>query len=284
MFTAVPSVLRILVLSVAVSLLATSCAHKSAPNFKTALEYTKSTDFGSGRLVIVQGPTSDTETNINVLAPRLKSYKYVVTDASGAEYTVQKYETIQPDILLWKVDKIKVTGLKPHTDYTLKIVDEFRGSSTVVDTRIFNSLDIQQTDIKFSYASCMADDYRFNDIIDPMWKRMQDLNPDFVILNGDVVYVDSFEFVERTKATELDIWQRFIASFERLPLYHWKHLKPVFATWDDHDFGTNDSDRTFVSKKAARKVFLAFFGGQNIPGVYNLENESVYFSLQAFNQ
>ena len=266
------------------SILVMSCAHSSAPQYKTALEYTRSTDFDSGRLVIVQGPTSDTETNINVLAPRLKNYKYLVTDASGASYTVQKYDTLQPDVLLWKLDKLTVTGLKPHVDYTLKVVDEFRGSATIADTRSFNTLDIKQVDIKFSYASCMADDFRFNDIIDPMWKRMQEQNPDFVVLNGDVVYVDSFEFVERNKATELDIWQRFIASFERLPLYHWKHLKPIFATWDDHDFGTNDSDRTFISKKAARKVFLGFFGGQNIPGVYNLENESVYFSLNAFNQ
>lgn len=285
MFKATLSILRTLALPITISLLNLSCAHNAqAPHFKTALEYSRSTDFDSGRLVIVQGPTSDTETNINVLAPRLKNYKYLVMDAAGTSYKVEKYETLQPDVLLWKLDKISVTGLKPHSDYTLKIVDEFRGSQTLVDTRIFNTLDIKQPDIKFSYASCMSDDYRFNDIIDPMWTRMQEQNPDFVVLNGDVVYVDSFEFVERTKATELDIWQRFIASFERLPLYHWKHLKPIFATWDDHDFGTNDSDRTFASKKAARKVFLGFFGGQNIPGVYSLEKESVYFSLKAFNQ
>jgi hypothetical protein len=256
----------------------------TAQKFKTAEEYSKAKEFKPGKLVIVQGPTSDHETNINVLAPRLKNYIYIVVTPDGKELPVEKYETIQPEILLWKIDKLNIKNLEPNKDYTLKVVDEFRSSKTTVDTRTFRALDVTGYKARFAYASCMADDYRFTEVIDPMWDRMKSLNPDFIILNGDVVYVDSFEFVERKKATELDIWQRFIDSFNRLPMYKWTTLKPVFATWDDHDFGTNDGARDFPSKQAARKIFLGFFGGKNIPGVYQLENESVYFSLNAFHQ
>lgn len=266
------------------SLFLMSCAHQTEPVYKTSLEYTKSKEFVPGRLVIIQGPTSDTETNINILSPRLKNYKYVVSDASGSEIATNKYDTLQPDVLHWKIDKIHIKNLKPNTRYTLKVIDEFRSSSTVADQRTFETLNVNSDTVSFSYASCMTDDYRFTEVINPMWAQMQKQNPDFIVLNGDIVYVDSFEFVERQKATELDIWQRFIDSFERIPLYHWKHLKPIFATWDDHDFGTNDGDRQFTGKQAARRVFLGFFGGQNIPGVYQLENDSVYFSLNAFNQ
>ena len=266
-------------------LLISSCAGLApTAHYKTAEEYSKAKEFKPGKLIIIQGPTSDHAANINVLSPRLKNYKFLVVDEKGAEYKVEKYETVQPEILHWKIEKLFVEGLNPNTDYTLKVVDEFRGSSTLVDTRSFRALNISAPTTTFAYASCMADDYRFTEVIDPMWARMQQLNPDFVVLNGDVVYVDSFEFVERQKATELDIWMRFIDSFNRLPIYKWLKLKPIFATWDDHDFGTNDGDRTFAAKAAARKIFLGFFGGKNLPGVYKLENESVYFSLNAFNQ
>ena len=258
------------------------CSHAAV--YKSSLEITRSNDFGSGKLVIVQGPTSSTEANINVLAPRLKNYVYEVVDSGGQKYKAEVYETVKQEPLHWKVDKILVSGLKPGVKYVLSVVDVFRGSSTVVDKRTFQALNTSASSVRFAYASCMADDYRFNAVIGPMWARMKSLNPDMIILNGDLVYVDSFEFVERQKATELDIWMRFIDSFNRLPIYHWDELKPIFATWDDHDFGTNDSDREFVSKEGARRVFLAFFGGKNLDGVYKLEHETVYFAMNAFQQ
>ena len=259
------------------------CAH-SAPKYKTALEYSKAKQFTPGRLVIIQGPTSSTEANINVLAPVLKKYIYVVKDDDGKTFEVENYETVHTAPLHWKVDKILVKGLSPNRRYSLEVMDEFRSSRTQVDQRYFSALDTSKNNLRFAYASCMADDYRFNEVIDPMWARMEKLNPELIILNGDVVYVDSFDFVERKKATELDIWFRFIDSFNRLPLYKWRNLKPILTTWDDHDFGTNDGDRDFSEKVAARKVFLAFFGGKNLKDVYQLETDSVYFSFTAFKQ
>lgn len=259
------------------------CAHP-APKYKTALEYSKSKQLAPGRLVIIQGPTSSTEANINILAPVLKKYIYVVKDDEGKTYDVENYETVHTAPLHWKVDKIYVKGLMPNKRYSLEVMDEFRSSRTQVDQRYFSALDTAKNSLKFAYASCMADDYRFNDVIDPMWARMEKLNPEMIILNGDIVYVDSFDFVERKKATELDIWFRFIDSFNRLPLYNWHNLKPILTAWDDHDFGTNDGDRDFSAKVAARKIFLAFFGGKNLQDVYQLETDSVYFSFTGFKQ
>ncbi len=272
-------------LLIALTLTAFSCAHTSAPhNYKSALEYSKAQEFKSGKLIIVQGPTSDTESNINILSPVLKKYIFVVKDEQGKTYEVEHYDTVHTSPLLWKVDKILVKGLTPGQKYSLEVVDEFRNSKTRVDQRNFTTLNTKQDHVRFAYASCMADDYRFNEVIDPMWEQMRKQNPDMIVLNGDLVYVDSFEYVERNKATELDIWFRFIDSFNRLPLYRWHDLKPIFATWDDHDFGTNDSDRDFKEKLAARKIFLAFFGGKNLNKTYKLEPESVYSSFAAFKQ
>ncbi len=275
----------LIALSMLSSLIILGCANLTpSTQFKSAQEYSKSKDFGSGKLIIIQGPTSGTEANINILSPVLKKYIYVVKDEQGNSFETEQYDTVQTPPLHWKVDKIFVRGLAPGKKYSLEVVDDFRGSKTHVDQRYFSTLDPQKNSVKFAYASCMADDYRFNDVINPMWEQMRKQNPDLVILNGDVVYVDSFEFVERKKATELDIWFRFIDSFNRLPIYRWQNLKPILTTWDDHDFGTNDGDREFTAKIAARKIFLAFFGGKNLKDVYELEPESVYYSFNAFKQ
>ena len=58
------------------SLILTSCtvATKSK-EIPKALTISKSNILPDGRLVIIQGPTSDQETFINVMSPRLKNYQ-----------------------------------------------------------------------------------------------------------------------------------------------------------------------------------------------------------------
>lgn len=250
-----------------------------------ALALTRSGKLKPGRLVIVQTATSDSETYINVLAPRLKNYQYVVTSATGSEVPVKKYETIQYGPVFYKVDKIHVKGLKVGTTYKLKVIDSFRKYKTVVDERSFAALDVKNSRAaNFALISCMADDWRFEEAIDPMWDRLKDQRPDFVVLNGDVVYVDSFDFVERGRANEQDIWQRYIDSFRRVPYYHSDRLIPTLATWDDHDYGTNDGDRTFLTKDASRRVFRAFFGSPEIKGVTQTGPGGTYSVFTGFGQ
>lgn len=237
-----------------------------------------------GRLAIIQGPTSDKETLINVLAPRLKDYKYEVVDEKGTASVVEKYETVTAPIVHYKIDKIHVKGLNPQSTYTLKVQSEFRGRTSTTDQRTFKTLDISKPHVKLAALSCMADDWKFESVIDPMWARLKKENPDVVILNGDVVYVDSFDFVERKKATETDLWLRYIEALHRLPYYHWLELKPTIAAWDDHDFGTNDSDRDFGAKKGALKLFRGIFGGRPIPGVWEPVPDSVANVYTAFGQ
>jgi len=257
-----------------------SCA--SGP--QKSVESTKAADFG--RLAIIQGPTSDTESLINILSPRLKNYTYEAKDAAGSSVVVEKYETVKgPASSFYKIDKIFVKGLKPNTQYTLNVVDEFRGKKSTVDTRSFQSLDIKTNSVNFATLSCMADEWRFQKVIDPMWESLRKANPDFVVLNGDIVYVDSFDFVERKKATESDIWQRYTDTLKRLPVYHWAELKPIFATWDDHDFGTNDGDRDFISKEPAKKLFRGLFLGKALSNnVWQAGPGCVTCELSGFGQ
>lgn len=232
-----------------------------------------------GYLAIVQGPTSSTESLINVLAPRLKNYEYKVTDLQGNDVTVERYETVKGPVF-YSVDKLKVSGLRVGVDYTLRVVDK----TTLVDERTFRALDTSKTDPHFALVSCMCDDRKFEQVIDPMWRRLQEQGVDFLVLCGDEVYVDSFEFVERQKATEFDLWQRYVDALKRLPLYHWRRLTPMFAVWDDHDYGTNDGDRDFVSKDQALRLFRALFGGPALAGTWEAGPYGCSSTLKAFGQ
>jgi len=265
-------------------LILAGCATTKTTSFRHALDVSKAKELPPGRHVIIQTATSEKETSINVMVPRLKNYIYQVVDENQKEYAVQKLQTVQKAEVLYKIDQLYIPNLSLHHKYTLNVIDDFRGNKTLVDQRSFQTLDLNQKQVRFATISCMADDYRFNEVIDPMWERLRLEKPEFVILNGDVVYVDSFDFVERKKATDLDLWQRYIDAFRRIPIYHWLELKPIFATWDDHDFGTNDGDREFVSKQEALRVFRGFFGGKPIEGHFELGPHGVSSQITAFGQ
>lgn len=228
-----------------------------------------------GFLTIIQGPTSDTETHINLLVPKLKNYLLEVTDGEGRVYpTAEPVRVTGPAHS--HVMKLKVTGLQPNVRYSLQVFerktekDGTFSKGLKIDQRYFSTLDMSMRTPRFALVSCMADEFRFDGIIPTMWKKLESQNVDFLILTGDIVYVDAKESVERKKATELDIWQRFIDAMRKIPLYHWINLKPILATWDDHDFGTNDGDRDFIGKDPAKKLFHALFFGTDMTGVWEM--------------
>ena len=228
-----------------------------------------------GYLTIVQGPTSDTETHINLLVPKLKNYILEVTDGE-----TRVYPTAEPTRVIGPahshVMKLKIIGLQPNIRYSLQVFErKIAKDGTVskglkIDQRNFSTLDMTMRTPRFALVSCMADEFRFDSIIPTMWKKLESQNVDFLILTGDIVYVDSKESVERKVATEFDIWQRYIDAMKKIPLYHWINLKPILATWDDHDFGTNDGDRDFIGKDPAKKLFHALFFGTDMTGVWEM--------------
>lgn len=247
----------------------------------SSFEMTNPKAFKPGYLTIVQGPTSDTETLINLFVPRLKreKYKYLVVDPTGNKISVEPYERVTGP-LFFHIEKLKISGLQPGLRYQLQILDR----ELIVDQRNFSSLNTQTQNPHFALFSCMCDDYRFNEAIDPMWDRLQKEKPEFLIMMGDMVYIDSKEFVPRDNVTEMDLWQRYTDAFRRIPLYHWVDLIPVFTTWDDHDFGTNNGDRDFKAKEASLRLFHAFFGGPNLGDTWVNGPAGVASQINAFGQ
>lgn len=86
----------------------------------------------------------------------------------------------------------------------------------------------------------------------PIWTEVLAADPDLFIFLGDNIYGDSDD-----PAVLASKYQKLAAvpGIEKL-----RSSVPVIATWDDHDYGQNDSGAEYVSKEASREVMLDFWG------------------------
>ena len=97
-----------------------------------------------------------------------------------------------------------------------------------------------------------------------MWRRMAAVDPDAILLLGDTPYIDT---------TDLAVQRRRYAEFAAVPEFaDLLRNRPLYATWDDHDYGLNDSDGRLDGKENARRAFVEFHAnpsyGDGDEGVY----------------
>lgn len=95
-----------------------------------------------------------------------------------------------------------------------------------------------------------------------------DTKPDFMLWLGDAVYLRSADW-----GSARGIHYRY-AHARRLPgLQRLLGATHHYATWDDHDYGPNDADWTYVHKGSALRTFQEFwmnpsYGLPDTPGVF----------------
>jgi alkaline phosphatase D len=83
-----------------------------------------------------------------------------------------------------------------------------------------------------------------------LWTRIARECPDGMVLLGDTPYIDS---------TDLK-WMRWAyRRFASIPqVAEAFRMIPFWATWDDHDFGRNNSNGTLPNKENARQAFAEY--------------------------
>lgn len=85
----------------------------------------------------------------------------------------------------------------------------------------------------------------------PIWDAINAARCDAFVLCGDNIYGDSPDpAVLREKYALLAAMPGFA---------HLRQTTPLFATWDDHDYGINDGGAGFPGAAAAQKEFCDFF-------------------------
>lgn len=89
----------------------------------------------------------------------------------------------------------------------------------------------------------------------PILTDVAALKPDAFIYLGDNIYSDTYEMDTLKKN-----YQILGAKPEFQAL---KAATKIYAIWDDHDFGMNDSGRHYPFKKESKEIFLDFFGDQD---------------------
>jgi alkaline phosphatase D len=118
---------------------------------------------------------------------------------------------------------------------------------------------------KIALASCCK--YRMQKE-QPAWAAIEAERPDLLLLLGDNVYMIQREW------DHADLEEQYQLQFSEP---HFKSLiskVPFMATWDDHDFGTNDSRGALVEdwkRKKSRDLFHKYMKGaihHNRPEVY----------------
>ncbi|MEJ6524075.1 MAG: alkaline phosphatase D family protein [Opitutales bacterium] len=106
-----------------------------------------------------------------------------------------------------------------------------------------NSTDTQ---FKIAFGSCGKQDHPL-----PVFKEVIKQKPNLFIFLGDNIYGDTHDMeLLRNKYKQLgskESYQHLIKNTE------------VLATWDDHDYGQNDSGKEYPHKEASKKIFLDFF-------------------------
>ena len=114
---------------------------------------------------------------------------------------------------------------------------------------------------KIAFGSCLIQDHT-----QPIWNAIIKKEPDIFIFTGDNIYADTHDpkIIKHKYQLLADQpeFQRLLAAI------------PIYATWDDHDYGQNDAGQENPIKQQSERQFLDFFQIPNSsptrdrPGIY----------------
>ncbi len=216
----------------------------------------------TGALGILQGPSNATTVSLSIVAPLAMELTFAIgEDIANPLPTVRSVidkKNVFSDRSTTVVHQLLISDLKPNQQYFLEVTNS---SGQTVDRRTFTTVNLDKRNARIAIASCMSDAYRDEQVV--MWKSVEAENPDLILLIGDNVYADTVKGRYQGPQNGDGLWARYAETFGLLHLYKFKHLKPILATWDDHDYGANDSDRTNPYRLEALKVLRGFFPQTN---------------------
>lgn len=207
---------------------------------------------------VLQGPTDATSTSLIVMhsaetpfeprifGPQRESIPFAYVD----RWSLPGSSLVSSELF--------VSGLMPGLEYELELVN---GAGEVFDRRSFRALDLSRPDCRFAVVSCMNDSSLMGGKISTMWESLHREECDFIVFLGDTCYSD----LGNDKRDEAGYARRYSETRQRLSWFRMPKLTPVFATWDDHDFGLNNADRSFPRADFNRQLFGKFWGSIQSP-------------------
>ncbi len=97
-----------------------------------------------------------------------------------------------------------------------------------------------------------------------IFRTMSSLKTDFMLWMGDNVYLRPSDY-----GSTAGIQYRYSLQRKAPELAELFASRPNYAIWDDHDFGPDDSNRSFELKSASQDVFRAYWGNKTYGTEYD---------------
>lgn len=156
-----------------------------------------------------------------------------------------------------------VEGLAPGTEYAYEVLVD--GRPAPGGPWSFRTLPAPGTGrVTLAFGSCVN---MARQPEQPIFDAVAAAGPSAFVFLGDNSYYDREDVKDPVR-----MWARVREQRENPGLRRLIGSTPVFAQWDDHDYGPNDSDRTYALKGVARDIFVAYFpnpsAGEGGEGIY----------------
>lgn len=117
-------------------------------------------------------------------------------------------------------------------------------------------------DFKFIFGSCAyLNDLPYDRPGKPygsgteIFQHMAASGAGFMLWGGDNFYLREADF-----SSESGIWYRYSHDRATPDLQKLYAVMPHYATWDDHDYGSNDANKSFEFKEVTTAAFKAYWG------------------------
>lgn len=161
---------------------------------------------------------------------------------------------------------VSISGLSPGSLYDYRVVLD--GVIQPGSTSVFKTLPSTGTgsQVTFVFGADIHQNYQPHYIFDRIVARQ----PSFAILMGDQMYADL------DSGTEMDFWDAYRNNRD-LSFQSFARRVPLFTTWDDHDYGNNDTDQFYPLKVESRAAFGKYWA--NPP--YVERDASIYYKFSA---
>lgn len=207
-----------------------------------------------GAVAIMQGATSQTQADFVVAVPINESVQVELLDHDTDKVLLKALaKDIRFENSEWKLVQFRISQLSAGQNYKLRVMGE-KGNWS--DLREFHTFKNNPHELYLSIISCMKDNLPH---FEKIWDDLRDEKPQAVFMIGDNTYADLNIKTLLFKMTPEKLWERHMETRNKLPIFRWQKLVPVFATWDDHDYGVNGGDSTFKYKVQSAKIFHQFF-------------------------
>lgn len=188
------------------------------------------------------------------------TYRLRVTEPkSQRTVTVVEAETDTENdaTLVWPVDE-----LQPGARYQYQVLegDIVIASSVSQQFATPPNIDDQKT-VTLAFGSC-AWDVSYPQ--QPVWSAIDRAGVDAMILLGDTPYIDSTELAVQRQRYR-DFWS--VAELKTL-IDH----TPMYAVWDDHDYGPNDALGAIAGRDNSRRAFVEYHANPS----YGIDDEGIF--------